>query len=304
MDLSIIVVNYNTQRLLQQYLQSVYETVTDLSFETFVVDNASSDGTIKMVQIEFPQVQLICNSVGLGFARAANLALARAKGSYFLICHPDVKLLPDTVQEMYSFLQTHPGVGIVGANLLYPDGGYNRCAYKKHSLGYELLEFTYPTLRNPLKILPRLKRKIDQLYARYYWDHQTTAESARIWNACMMFRREVLETVGDFYEGFYVWFADTDWCYRAKNAGWRLYYLAEARAIHYERQSVNYIDSRQVAYKVKATLALTDFNKDHYLLLKRHYGPGFLWLRKGLDTALLLKLALLQFNALLQGYKH
>lgn len=284
-DLSIVIVNHNTKRLLQQCLQSISETVTDLVIEIFVVDNASSDGSLEMVRTEFPQVQLIANSEGLGFARAANLALAKGRGSYFLILHPDIVLKPGAVQEMYTFLKTQPKVGIVGANLIYPDGSYCPSAYKKHSMRQDLIDFIYTSFRSPIKIFPWLNRKFAQERNAYYWDHQATAESDLIWNACMMFKREVLETVGNFYEGFYVWFADTDWCYRAKKMGWQMYYLVGAGVLHYEKQSANYIDNEMVRYKVKSRLMQKAVDRDRYTLLQRHYSPFFLWLKKTLDFA-------------------
>jgi GT2 family glycosyltransferase len=231
----------------------------------------------------------------LGFARAANLALARGKGRYFLITHPDIKLLPGAAQIMYDFLERHPRAGIVGANLLYPDGSNCSCAYRRHSLRQDLFDLVYAALRKPIKRFFWLKSNLEQLQNFFYWDHQATIETSRVWNACMMFKREVLETIGSFYEGFYIWFADTDWSYRAKNAGWQLYYLAEAKVIHYEKQSANYIDNAQVQYKVKSTLVQKALNKDRYLFLKRQHGPIFLWLRKGIDALLSFRLAWLAF---------
>jgi GT2 family glycosyltransferase len=254
-----------------------------------------------MVRAEFPQVQLIANSEGLGFAKAANLALAKGRGSYFLISHPDIVLKPGAVQEMYTFLKTQPKVGIVGANLIYPDGSYCPSAYKKHSMRQDLIEFIYASFRRPIKLFPGLNRKFDQERKTYYWDHQTTAESDLVWNACMMFKREVLETVGNFYEGFYIWFADTDWCYRAKAMGWQMYYLVEAQVIHYEKQSANYIDNEIIRYKVKPRLMQKAVDRDRYMLLQRHYSPFFLWLKKILDLTstciLYSKLALLRVFA-------
>lgn len=300
-DLSIIIVNHNTIRLLQQALQSIYDTIGGLNVEVFVIDNASSDGSVEMVRSQFPQVKLLVNSVGLGFAKAANRGLAEGKGDYFLVAHPDVKFLPGTIQEMRDFLAAQPQVGVVGGNLIYPDGSFNRCAIKRSSVRQELVEFSYITFRSPIKRLSALRTWFDKEQDSYHWDHQAVAESELIWNACMMFKREVLEQVGGFYEEFFIWFADTDWCYRVRNAGWRACYLPQAKLIHYEKQSTGLLDSQAVRYKIRPALVQNALNKDRYILLKRHYRPPFLWFKKSLDLATLwltvLKLALLRVFA-------
>jgi hypothetical protein len=300
-DLTIVIVNHNTKRLLQQCLQSIGETTNDLALEIIIVDNASADGSVEMVRTEFPHVQVIANAEGLGFARAANQALALGKADYFLISHPDIKFLPGAVQEMCTFLKTHPQVGIVGANLVYPDGSYCPCAYKKHSMRQDLGDFVYSTLRSLIKRSPWLKRRFEQERNSYYWDHQAASQSDLIWNACMMFKRRVLETVGNFHEEFYIWFADTDWCYRAQSAGWQMYYLSQAQVVHYEKQSANYVDNNLVRYKIRPALVQRTLNKDRYILLKRHYSPYFLWFRKSIDAVSAgitsFKLVLLRFFA-------
>lgn len=299
--LSVVIVNHNTKRLLEQCLRSLYETIGGLAVEIFVVDNASSDDSVEMIESNFPQVKLIANSEGLGFARAANLALARGKGDYFLIAHPDIEFEPGTVHKMLSYLQTHDRVGIVGANLVYPDGSFNSCGITRHSIRQELIEFLHNSLRSMINASPRLQEQFRRVRAPYYWDHRSVKESEQIWNACMMVRRDVLEMIGAFYDGFYIWFADTDLCYRAKNAGWQLYYLPDAKITHYEKQSGQYIDNDLVVYKVKSMLVQDAVNKDRYMLLKRHSSPLFLWFKRGLDVTFLaitvIKLALLRIFA-------
>ncbi len=284
-DLSIIIVNHNTTRLLEQCLQSIFETVEDLRLEIFVIDNASSDGSVEMVRAEFPQVRLLVNSIGLGFARAANRGLVEARGDYLLTAHPDIKFLPGAMQAMLGFLTTHPEVGVVGGNLIYPDGNYNRCAIKRSSVRQELVEFSYTIFRSPIKAIPWLRSWFDKERDSYYWDHQAVSQSDLIWNACMMFKREVYERMGGFYEEFFIWFADTDWCYRVRNAGWQACYLPQAEFIHYEKQSTGYLNSDLVRYKIRPTLVQSALNKDRYILLKRHYSPFFLWFKKALDFA-------------------
>lgn len=290
-DLSIIIVNWNTGRLLSQCVQSIYDTADGLGIEIFVVDNASSDDSIHMIRSRFPRVRLIASSENVGFSRAANLALAEGKGDHFLLVHPDVRFLPGALQEMLSFLAAHPQVGIVGGNLLYPDGSYNRCLIKRRSIRQELVKFGC-SFQSITKRLPWLYERLSKERDSFCWSHQTIAESEIIWNACMMFKREVLETISNFCEEFFVWYADCDWCYRAKSAGWKAYYLPRAKVIHYERQSSDYLEDGLVRYKTCGFLVRDAMTRDRYILLKRHYSPLFLWASKVIDTASLWSVSL------------
>src|SRR3990170_6792304 len=122
MDLSIIIVNWNTRDLLEKCLQSVYDTVQGLNFEVFVVDNGSSDGSVDMVRQHFPQVRLIGNQENLGFARANNQAIRESIGRYVSLLNSDAFLSGDAIQQMAHLMEIHPAIGIVGANLYSPDG--------------------------------------------------------------------------------------------------------------------------------------------------------------------------------------
>ena len=286
-DLSIVIVNHNTRRLLQQCLQSIYDTIDGLNFEIFVVDNASSDGSQDMIRTQFPEVKLIANAVGLGFTRAVNMGLAGGNGNYFLVSHPDIKFLSGTIHQLHAYLSTHAQVGIVGGNLTYPDGSYNPCPIARRSLRRELVDFFSTSFRFISKRWPWLQGKLKRARSSFYWDHQSDTESDVIWNACMMFKREVLETVGNFCEEFYIWYSDSDLCYRAQDAGWQLFYLRDAPVIHYEKQSSDYLDDmEEINYKTTWNPGVEKkVDKDRYTLLKRHYSPAFLWFRKILETA-------------------
>lgn len=286
-DLSVVIVNHNTKRLLQQCLQSIYDTADGLDFEIFAVDNASTDGSQEMIRTGFPQVRLIANSEAVGFTRAVNKGLAEGRGNCFLICHPDVKFLPDAIQEMLSFLEVQPQVGIVGGNLIFPDGSYNPCSIYRRSVRRELIEFSISSFSSIHKRWPWLHNRIKNARMSFFWDHQSDVESATIWNACMMIKGEVLETVGNFCEEFFVWFSDVDLCYRAKNAGWRIHYLHKPKIIHYERKSGEFLDDMdEVRYKTTFDPAVEKMvDRDRHTLYKRHYGQFYLWFAQAIDIA-------------------
>ncbi len=287
-DISIIFVNWNTVRLLLQAVQSVLNTIKDLKAEIIIVDNSSTDDSNNIIRSHFTQVKLINCANNIGFARAANIALAEASGNYFLIAHPDIEFQPRAIYEMFLFLKAHPEVGIVGGNLIYPDGTYNHCYITGRSIRLELIEFGFP-INNIDEMITKLYKLFGKVRLSLYWNHESLSESNTIWNACMMFRRELLESVYKFDEAFFVWFADTDFCFRAKKAGWKMYLLPQAKVIHYEIQSGSYLENNQTLYKTNSIIVADAMSKDQGLLIRLHYGFFHLLLNRIIRRAAISK---------------
>jgi len=268
-DLSIFIVSYNTSDLLRQCLSSIFDCCRCLSCEVFVIDSGSDNGSTDMVKSEFPQVKLIVNTENKGYTKSINQVLPLASGDYFLLMHPDVKLLPSSLDRMVGFLQSHENAGIVGGNLLYPDGTANICKCVFPSIDHELL-------RIGLRILRKLFSKRDMLenMEKWNWDHQATREVDYVWSACLMVKRKVVEQIGTLDEDLFVWFSNNDWCMRAKKVGWEVYYLYNAKVIHYERQSFDspLLADDKVSYKITSWPLEDKLQRDRYLFLKKHYG--------------------------------
>lgn len=279
--LSVIIVNWNTKRLLLQCVQSIMETADSVTHEILVVDNNSTDDSVGVVRSSFPRVRLIVNEHNLGFSKAANLAISHTRGAYILIAHPDVCFQTGAISELVSWLQEHKDSGVVGANLIYPDGTFNKCAMIKRNLRHEVIEFGFPLNRMD-EYLTLLYRKLGLKREPIYWDHMTTAESASVWNACMMFKREVFADIGLFDESFFNWFADTDWCYRARKDGWGITYLSSPIVVHYELQSGSFLDGSEVGYKVDASIVNNPIRKDLEILYRKHYGSAYRMMGSGL----------------------
>ena len=121
-DLSILVVNWNTRDLLRDCLSSVYSTIKGLQFETIVVDNGSTDGSVELVEQEFPSVHLITNRSNLGFAAANNQAIRVSRGRYVLLLNSDAMLCRDSATKLVALLDQRPEVAVLGGRLLNPDG--------------------------------------------------------------------------------------------------------------------------------------------------------------------------------------
>lgn len=263
--LSILIVNYNTRDLLEKCLQSIFETKRRLSVEVLIGDNNSSDGSGEMIANLFPQVKLTAFHQNVGYTGAMNALLAAGKGEYFLLLHPDVELLPGSLQVFLDFFSRHRRAGVLGGNLYYPDGTSNPC------------EILFPGFRNDLKCF--LRRLLLHLpFATglppesnpLEWCHEKTCQVNWVWNACMMVRREVFDEIGLFDESFFVWFSDWDFCKRTTDAGWAVYYLDSAKAVHHERQYPAQRGMEEVIYKVDGKYSARQMYSDRYRFLRKH----------------------------------
>ncbi len=252
--LSVIIVNWNTQGLLRQCLQSVYDTVADISFEVLVVDNASTDGSVEMVEAQFPQARLLRNTENTGFARANNQALAACNGELILLLNSDAVLLPDTARQMLNRMEKESSTGIVGPRIVNPDGSF-QSSY-----------MDFPTLWSELLLMTKLHTLV---YGACFPSH-TPEESREVrsadWvsGACLMIRRQAYEEVGGLDEGFFMYSEEVDWCWRVKQAGWDVVYLPKAEAMHWGGQS-----STQVPI---ARRGLVYGSKLRFL--RKHYGES------------------------------
>lgn len=249
-DLSIIIVNWNVADLLRRCLASIAGSdglciegiVADparagqspeagaLRTEVIVVDNASSDRSVAMVRREFPWVRLLVNRENLGFTRANNQGLALSRGRYVLFLNPDTEVAPDALQAMVSYVEAHPEVGVLGPQLRYGDGSHQSSRRRFPTLATFFLEST---------LLQRWWPR-NQVLARYYvLDRPDDAISKVDWvvGACMLIRRAVLDQIGGFDEGFFMYSEELDLCRRAVDAGWQVVYYPQAVVTHYEGKS-------------------------------------------------------------------
>lgn len=231
MDLSIIIVNWNTKPLLERCLQSVFETANDLEFETFVVDNASTDDSVVMVWERFPQVKLIENSDNVGFAYANNQAILLSKGRYVLLLNSDTEVKPGALTSLLAFMDVHPLVGAVGPHLLNSDGSLQPSCYPLLTPWREFWRLLF---------LDRLTRRAT--YDMENWDLHTPREVEVIKGACLLVRQEALEKIGLLDTRYFMYTEEMDLCYRLQRAGWKLYWVPDAQVLHYGEAS-----SKQIA---------------------------------------------------------
>ena len=252
--ISIIIVSWNTARLLENCLASILANPPTSPLETWVVDNASTDDSPGLVRERFPQVRLVENRDNVGFARANNQAIQRCTGKYILLLNPDTLVKPGALQALVDFLDTHPEAGAVGARLLNPDGSLQISSHPRPTLSRELWRLFHLDAFLP--------------YAEYTptkWETNQPQEVDVLMGACLLLRKEVLDQVGFLDEDYFIYSEEVDLCYRIQRAGWSIYWVPQAEVVHFGGQSTQ---------QVPAEMFLNLYHsKIKYF--RKHYGwPG------------------------------
>jgi len=230
-DLSIIVVSHNTKELLRNCLSSVFERITGIDYEVWVVDNASTDGGLEMVGKEFPGVKIIANKENVGFAKANNLAIKEAKGRYILLLNPDTILLDENFKKLVDFIDKHPEAGACGPLVLNSDGTMQRQC--KRGLTSFWNSFAYYS--GLWKLFPQNKGWWKKFGGYFLLDKpdDKICEVDNLSGAAMMVRKETIEKIGLMCEDYIMYWDDVDWCFRIKQAGWKIYYIPLTKITHY-----------------------------------------------------------------------
>jgi GT2 family glycosyltransferase len=255
-DVAIIIVNWNGKDLLRRCLIAVRETVKQVSYETYVVDNHSSDGSQDVVRGEYPWVKFIANTENLGFAKANNQAMRLALHSsrYVLLLNSDAFVKPRCIDHMVAFMDQHPEAGLGAPKLLYDDGRLQRSCY------------SFPTLWTEYAIalgLDKLLAKVPAFgqYNLSHWNYDTVREVDVIMGAFMLARREAVQQVGLMDEAFFMYSEEVDWCYRFKAAGWKTLFTPEVECIHLWGGSSQQV---KVESLIRLYRARVQFARKHY----------------------------------------
>lgn len=228
--ISIVIVSYNVRVLLLDCLHSLQASGFG-PLEIFVVDNASTDGSVESVRQNFPSVSLIANKENLGFAKANNQALQKASGEYLLFLNPDTVVPADALQRFVAFMDDHPEAGAAGPRMVNGKGDY--LPESKRGLPTPMTAFW--KLSGVSKLFPRSAR-----FARYYLGHLDPLgvhEVEVLSGAFFFVRKSVLDRTGGFDERFFMYAEDIDLSQRIRLAGYRNYYLGDCTVLHYKGES-------------------------------------------------------------------
>lgn len=264
MDVSIVVVNWNVRELLKSCLESVYTYTKDISFELFVVDNNSNDGSAAMVAGSFPAAHLIANTANLGFASANNQAFTKCTGRYILLLNPDTELTDNTVKKMCSFMDAHPEADALGIKLTYPDGRLQPSCRHFPSIAIDFFESLYLDQAFPCSM-------IFNRYRMGCWKHDDTRQVDQPYGACLMFRKSTLDRIGFMDERFFMYYDEVELCYRLKRSGGKIFYTDTITVIHHGSQSSKQAISACDHYKHYSRL----------LFFEKHYGAWSVYVLTG-----------------------
>lgn len=287
-DLSIIIVNWNSIGFLRDCVKSLRETVLGPTYEIIVIDNVSERDNSRQAlteEPEFKDVRVLLPDTNLGFVRANNLGAKYARGKVLLFLNPDTLALEGAIDRLYAALEEDPARGITGARQLYPDGTLQTPCVQP-----------FPTLANQFLSIDALRNKWPTLPL---WGIEVLYREPGVYDvdsvsgACLMIRREAFDQIGGFSQDYFMYAEETDLCYFARRAGWKVCHVGTAAIIHFAGQSTAHTPSSN-------TFVVVLIRESTHTLMTKIHGPVYAFLyRCGMLTSALLRTIPLGIPALL-----
>lgn len=228
-ELSIVIVNWNVKEPIAECLSSL-ATIEAPKIEVIVVDNASTDGSIQMLQKKFPWVKLIANQDNKGFAKACNQGIKISEGDYILLLNPDTVVPEGALEPLLSFAKDHPEAGVIGPKILNTDGSVQQSVR------------SFPSFWNQTVIQLKLHRifrnsKIIQEYRMANFPYDSVQSVDQVMGAAFLIPKTVIEKIGALDERYFVWFEEVDFCLTVKRAGLDVLFCPNTNIIHKQGQS-------------------------------------------------------------------
>lgn len=225
MDLSIVIVNWNTKGLLTDCLNSILDSKPKMSYEVIVVDNGSEDGSVEAIAKFKTKLKLkvIENKSNEGYSKANNKGIRDAVGDYILLLNTDTKVVDSALDRLFNFAKDHPDAGVVGARLLNADGSLQTSCFK------------FPTLMSAMK---EYWFGIKGSYGSYVPSGETPTAVDVVVGAAFLITPEARKRAGILNEKYFFFFEDLDYCRKVKSVGLKVYYLPEAKVIHYHGSTI------------------------------------------------------------------
>ncbi len=261
-DVTIVIVNWNTREMLRNCLASIFDQTRRATFEVIVVDNASGDGTVEMIQTGFPRVILIANPENRGFAAANNQAIRQGRGRAILLLNPDTIIQDGAIDKCLDYLAAHPEIGALGPKVFWPSGERQSSVFRFPGLLNMLLDVTHlPDICSEHWFWNRTR------YAGSDWDQPREVDVVA--GCFLLVRRQIVEQVGALDEEFFMYGEEAEWCYRIKQAGWRIVYFPGARIIHIWGGASR---GRRVSLQTQRAK-----RRGYLMALQKTHGPGIMW---------------------------
>jgi len=270
-DVSVIILNFNTLALTKIAIEKLLASkLGGFSMEIIVCDNASTDGTDKMVKKEFPKISFIQNGGNVGFAAGNNPGILKANGRYVLLLNSDTEVADNAIATMIRFMDEHPKCGASTCKLLLMDGSIDPACHRG-----------MPTPWNALTYFLKLEKLLPKIrwfsgYHQLYKNLDTIHEVDCISGAFFLVRREVIDQVGMLDEAYFMYGEDVDWAYRIKEAGWQIWYNPTVTILHKKKQSGRSNANRE--RRIKTQTMFITYNKLFYTKhYEKKYGPIVTW---------------------------
>ncbi len=254
MKLSIIIVNWNVGEDLLRCLESIKENLPCEKFEMIVIDNGSTDGTVKVVRKKFPEVVMVANDENRGFAVANNQGIKIAKGQYILLLNPDTIVHDGALDRLTGFMDDNPDIGACGPKLLNEDGTTQRSVRRFPT-------FRAALYRHTIFSLAGLFRGQYHKWLMKDFAYDTQKDVDQLMGSALLIRRSVIDQVGKMDEIFFMYYEEVDLCYRIKKAGWRIVFMPEAVITHLAGRSAAQIP---VAKRIMMLTSLLTFFRKRY----------------------------------------
>src|SRR6185295_4402712 len=236
MDVSIVLVSYNTAELLPESLRRLQDSPGRFSHETIIVDNASRDRSADYVRTHHPECRLIENSENVGFARANNQALQWASGRYVLLVNTDAFVEPDTVEKTVAYMEAHPNCGILGVKLVAQDGRLHS------SVRYFPTPWNIFLQRTGLQRFFKNVRMVDDMD----WDHASVRHCDWVPGCYYLVRRTVIDRIGLFDPRYFLYYEEVAQCLAARNAGWDVVFYPFTKVVHIGGQSARKFEGAEL----------------------------------------------------------
>lgn len=262
--LSIIIVNWNTTRLLEACIESTYRHAPDFDLEVIAIDNASDSFDADAIRARFPLAAIIANDHNRGYADGNNQGIELATGRYLLLLNPDTEVQNNTLAKLVEFMEAHPKAAAAGCRLVRPDGSID-----KSVRGFPEPAAVTSEFLGLSRLFPK-SRKLGA-YRMTWFDYKTEARVDQPMGSCLILSRRALDEIGLLDPDFPIFFNEVDWCYRAKQAGWEIYFTPEAEVIHHGGSSTKQVrrEMRRESHR-----SLARFYKKHY---KKKIFPPVYW---------------------------
>lgn len=266
--LSVVLVNFNTRPFILKCIDSIFINNPNDDIEIIIVDNNSQDGSVSAIQSYYPHIKLIKNTNNVGYAKAINQGIKIAKGEYILLLNPDTIVFPDTLKIAINFMDKNPLAGVVTCKVELEDGKIDPACHR----GFPTPWASFCYFVGLERLFPK-----SRLFGRYHlgWLPLDTIHEIDTPSGCFyLIRRSVIDEVGLLDENYFLFYEEVDWSYRIKQKGWKIYFLPEAKILHYKGVSSGIKKTSQkittASFEVKR-LAINAFCNSMKIFYNKYY---------------------------------